>query len=349
MTTGVSFVVPVHNGAAWIEQTLSAIVAQADGRPMEIIVVDDGSRDGSADILRRLAARWPLRVLDGKGAGAAAALNAGVRATTFPIICQIDQDVIIQPEWMRRVTAELDDPTVGAAQGYFTHDCSADLYARAMNLDLEQRYAAIAGSDTGHVCTGNTAYRASALHAIGLFDEGLGYGYDNDVSYRLRAAGYRLTLCRDACAVHRWREGLCDYLLQQYGFGYGRIDLVAKHPSRLRGDSVSPSRMMLHPILTALALAACAVAVVSSAAGAPWRAMAALGLALLAVLLIDRAVAGVAAARRFGSSTPLVFPVLHLARNLAWVAAMAVWTTRWLLGRRSNPAHSMRPRPQIGP
>src|SRR5690242_14599686 len=110
MTRGVSFVVPVRNGAAWIEETLAAIVAQADGRPIEIIVVDDGSRDESGAIVRRLAARWPLRVVDGGGAGAAAALNRGVRAARFPIVCQIDQDVVIGEGWMQRVAGELDDP-----------------------------------------------------------------------------------------------------------------------------------------------------------------------------------------------------------------------------------------------
>ena len=68
MTRGVSFVVPVRNGAAWIEKTLAAIAAQADGRPMEIIVVDDGSGDESPVIVRRLAAQWPVRVIDGDGA-----------------------------------------------------------------------------------------------------------------------------------------------------------------------------------------------------------------------------------------------------------------------------------------
>jgi hypothetical protein len=47
------------------------------------------------------------------------------------------------------------------------------------------------------------------------------------LSYRLRDAGYRLVFRRDAESVHRWREGLSGYLKQRYGFGYGRIDLVA--------------------------------------------------------------------------------------------------------------------------
>src|SRR6185436_9554358 len=100
-TIGVSFVVPVHNGVTCVRETLEAIVAQADGRPMEIIVVDDDSRDGSSALLRELARAWPLRIVCGPGRGAAAAINTGIRAAQFPIICQVDQDVIVQDGWMR--------------------------------------------------------------------------------------------------------------------------------------------------------------------------------------------------------------------------------------------------------
>ena len=115
--------------------------------------------------------------------------------------------------------SELADPHVAAAQGYYATDPSATLVARVMGLDLEQRYAAISGAETEHVCTGNSVYRLDALQRVGLFDERLGYGYDNDMSYRLRDAGYALRFCRAAKSVHRWREGFVGYCTQQYGFG----------------------------------------------------------------------------------------------------------------------------------
>ena len=341
---GVSFVVPVHNGAAWVRETLEAILSQADGRPMEVIVVDDRSRDGSSAILRQLAGEWPLRIVAGEGRGAAAAINTGVRAARFPIICQVDQDVVLRPGWMRMLAEELDDPKVAAVQGYYATDPGATLCARAMSLDLEQRYAAIDSDDTEHACTGNSAYRAEALRMVGLLDETFGYGYDNDLSYRLREAGYRLTFCRRAQSVHRWREGLIGYLAQQYGFGYGRIDLVAKHPRRVTGDSVSPAGMMMHPLVMGIAIAGLASAALAAAADGPWRPLALGAATLLAGLAIERLAAGVRAARRFRDVTPLVFPVLHLGRDLAWVAAIAVWSARRLCGRTSMPCHSMRAR-----
>ena len=341
---GVSFVVPVHNGASCIRETLEAILAQADGRPMEVILVDDRSHDGSSTVLRRLARIWPLRIVAGEGRGAAAAINTGVRAARYPVICQVDQDVVLRPGWMRRLTEALEDPAVAAAQGYYASDPDAPLCARAMNLDLEQRYAAIGGADTDHACTGNSAYRAEALRRIGLLDETFGYGYDNDLSYRLRAAGYRLTFCRSAHSVHRWREGLAGYLVQQYGFGYGRIDLVAKHPGRAAGDSVSPAGMMLHPVLMAIAVAGLVGSAVAGLTDGPWRPMALGAATLLAALALERLVAGIVAARRFRTLTPLVFPLLHFGRDLAWVAAIAMWSARRVCRRPSMPGHSMRSR-----
>jgi hypothetical protein len=316
---------------------------------MEIIVVDDLSQDDSSAVLRRLADVWPLRIVPGHGRGAAAAINTGVRAARFPIVCQVDQDVVLRPGWMHRLLDELGDSAVGAVQGCYVSDPDSTLCARAMGLDLEQRYAAIGGRETTHVCTGNAAYRAEALRTVGLLDETFGYGYDNDLSYRLRAAGYRLIFCREAKSVHRWREGLIGYLGQQYGFGYGRIDLVAKHPGHVGGDSVSPAGMMSHPLLMAMAVLGTAIAALAAAAGWPWRPFAVGATTLVAGLALERLAAGIGAARRFGTLTPLVFPVLHLGRDLAWVAAIAMWLARRVGGRPPSPAHSMRPRASVGP
>jgi cellulose synthase/poly-beta-1,6-N-acetylglucosamine synthase-like glycosyltransferase len=185
---------------------------------------------------------------------------------------------------------------------------------------------------TTHVCTGNAAYRTDALRSVGLFDESLGYGYDNDMSYRLRRAGYELKLCHDAQSVHRWREGLRGYLVQQYGFGYGRLDLVAKHPQRWRGDSVSRPMMMAHPVILLAALIS---------AGAGRLSLAAI---LALALTAERLIAGVAASRRFGDPIALLFPAAHLLRDFAWVSAIVNWSARRLGRVRPHPLHSMTPR-----
>ena len=170
-----------------------------------------------------------------------------------------------------RCSSRSTSPASVAVQGYFVTDPQAPVVARVAGMDLEQRYAAIGEGPTSHVCTGNSAYRAEALHKVGLFDESFGYGYDNDMSYRLMRAGYALRFCPGAKSVHRWRETLRGYLVQQYGQGYGRLDIVWKHPGWVAGDAVSPSMMMAHAPLMAAALASGAASLLLRAAGLPWR------------------------------------------------------------------------------
>lgn len=341
--TGVSFVVPVHNGARWLEETLAAILAQGDGRPFEVLTVDDRSTDGSSAILARHAAQGSVRIIEGPGRGAAAAINAGIREAAHPIICQVDQDVILKPGWLRRVVGALAAADVAAAQGYYVTPRDGSIWARVMGLDLEQRYSRIRAWSVDHVCTGNSAYRAEALRRVGLFDETLGYGYDNDMSYRLGAAGYRLVFCRDARSIHRWRESLGGYLAQQYGVGYGRLDLVAKHRHRLRGDDVSDLRMILHAPAMLAVVGGLVVAAALGLAGMPWRPVTLASAGLLAALGIDRLVAGVQASLRFRDPAGLGFVPAHLLRDAAWGLAVLVWTGRRIRGRASHPAHSMRP------
>jgi len=341
--SGVSVVIPVHNAGAALVDVVRAILAQAPpGIQLEVILVDDRSGDAAVDVVRREFPEAPLAVIAADGHGAAAAINRGLASARHPLVAQIDQDVVLGAGWLEQLLPALADAEVAAAQGQYITDPHAPLLARVMGRDLEERYAALdSEGDTGHVCTGNVVYRAAALRQVGGFDESLGYGYDNDLSYRLRASGFRLRYVPAAHSTHRWREGLAGYLRQQYGFGYGRLDLVAKHRGRLTGDSVSPAMMMAHPVFTALALALMAGSIVLPAFAS---ATAASGGLLLLGLAAERAWVGARAARRVGDWVPLLFPVVHLVRDLAWVAAIVVWLIRRVAGARSHPRHSMRPR-----
>ena len=338
--TGVSFVVPVRNGATHLRDTLASIAAQDDGRPFEIIAVEDRSSDGSRALLETISTRYALRIVDGSGRGAAAAVNTGIRCARFPIICQIDQDVVLTPGWLRHVLGALEDPTIGAAQGCYVTDSGDSFLARLMAVDLEQRYAAMPAV-IDHVCTGNSAYRREALDAVGLLDETLGYGYDNDLSYRLRAAGYRLAFCSEARSFHGWRNGLVGYVVQQYGYGYGRLDVVARHPVHWSGDVVSPAPMMMHPLVMGAALCLIAPAALSASLTGTVGRLALTGGALMAALALERAWAGFRAWRRWKERAALGFPIFHLLRDLAWVAAGIVWLSRRVRGTPSKPGHSM--------
>lgn len=334
---GVSFVVPVRNGARWLREVASRIFSQADGRPCEVLFIDDGSTDGSDAILRELAQRPQVRVLQGGGRGAAAALNLGLAHAQHPVLCQVDQDVLLEPGWMQALVGELQrSPEAAAAQGWYVTPRDGSLWARVMGLDLEERYHRLTSPHLDHVCSGNTAYRRAALEAIGGFDARMGYGYDNDVSYRLARAGWKLAFVRGARSVHRWREALGGYLRQQYGVGYGRLDLIQRHPRRVAGDQVSGLRMILRVPALALLLALGTLAALTGSTGAGG-----VVVGLLAALVLERLVASHAAWRRLGAKEAWLFPVVHLLRDAAWLGATAVWVLRRLTGGGTTPSQSM--------
>jgi len=349
VSSGVSVVVPVYNGARHLPDVIEAVLAQETEpvRDLEVLVVDDASTDRSAEIANRYVGNGRVHLLDGGGRGAAAALNLGIDASRYAIVCQLDQDMIPQPSWLERLLSCLEsDSRLAAAQGHFLTDPRDGILARVSALDLKLRYAGLSDSSgkpfrADHVCTGNTLYRAEAIRKVGLFDESLGYGYDNDMSYRLGEAGYQLAHCPTAVSVHRRRRGWLAYCKEQYGLGYGRLDLIAKLRKRVSGDEVSGVPMILHAAGMAASLLLAGLALVFMFLGLPWTTPALFATGILVVSSGERLVVGLLAAWRFRDVAGAFFPPAHLLRDLAWAWAILRWSIRWCAGTPRRPQYSM--------
>jgi hypothetical protein len=340
--TGVSVVIPVCGGDTFLGDTIPAALAQDDGRtPFEIILVDDEPA-GRGGHLTTWVDNPRVRIVEGPRRGAAAAINAGLRAAAHPLIAQVDQDVRLHPGWLRELTTALSDDQAAAAQGWYETAADASIWAWVAGLDLEDRYQRIGSTQVDHVCTGNSVYRASALESVGRFAEDLGYGYDNDMSYRLTDAGFRLVLVPSARSTHAWRTSLAGYLRQQYGQGYGRLDLVARHPGRVGGDAVSGLGMILHAPGMLFALICLGTSLAGAVASVAWWPVPAMGAAVvLTAIAAERTVAALRMARRGAGLRALAVVPAHLLRNTAWAVAIVTWTIRRLFRRRPVPRHSM--------
>jgi len=224
----VSVVVCTHNGARTLPQCLDAV--QSLSYPnFELIVVDDGSSDGSADIARSRGAT----LVEIEHRGLSAARNTGIERAGGEIVAFLDDDAFPDPDWLQYVAAQLQanghggigGPNIPPDDGLVA-DCVAAAPGGPIHVLISDREAE-------HVPGCNMAFRKSALEEIGGFDERFRVaGDDVDVCWRLQESGRTLGFSAGAVVMHRRRDSILRYLKQQYGYGKAEALLERKWPSR---------------------------------------------------------------------------------------------------------------------
>src|SRR4051812_13171314 len=119
----VGVVIPCRNEAPWIVEVLDALLAQ-DRRPDDVVVVDDGSTDGTSDVVegwrRREHAGLPVRILTGPARGVAAAVNAGIAALSTDVVVRLDGHCRPAGDYVRRTVELAMAPGAGVAGGAWT-------------------------------------------------------------------------------------------------------------------------------------------------------------------------------------------------------------------------------------
>jgi GT2 family glycosyltransferase len=195
-------VLPNWNGARWLPACLGSLCAQTLP-PAEIIVVDNGSSDGSLELLRE---RWPqVRVLElGRNTGFAFAANRGLEAAGTDEVALVNTDVELAPDWLERMVGALaSDPAASSVackmldlrRRELLYD-AGDILRRDGVCEQRGRLCRDDGryDESGHVfaaCAGAALYRRAAVLAIGGFDERFViYLEDVDLGLRLQLAGW---------------------------------------------------------------------------------------------------------------------------------------------------------------
>jgi glycosyltransferase involved in cell wall biosynthesis len=200
----VSVVVPTRGRAAYLEVVLDSLEAQDLGAPWELLVVDDGSSDGTRELLLRRGVR-SLRHDPARGLNAAR--NAGIRETAGELVAFTDDDVRAPAGWLRALVegaarhpqAEaFGGPIRPRFEGPVPRGCGReDPPLTTLDLGPEDRPAEL-------VWGVNMLVRRSALERIGPFDEDIhGGGDEEDWLRRLRAAGGQVTYIAAGGLDHR--------------------------------------------------------------------------------------------------------------------------------------------------
>jgi glycosyltransferase involved in cell wall biosynthesis len=202
-----SVVIATHNRRERLRRCLDALAAQSqDPATFEVLIADDGSSDGSAELVESLEMPYALRVLRLEQGGKSAALNAAIAADPAPICLFIDDDVVASPELVAgHLTAHRENPkALGIAPLTQPPATSRDWFPHAHAAAWNERYAELAGRqlDWTECYGGNFSAPLEALREVGGFATEIEAIEDIELGYRLCAAGCVPRYLPAAGAVH---------------------------------------------------------------------------------------------------------------------------------------------------
>jgi glycosyltransferase involved in cell wall biosynthesis len=231
-------VVPVRDGAESIGGCIASLLACDYPGEHEIIVVDNGSSDATAEIVRS----HPVTYLYEPRRGVSHARNRGIEASEAEIVALLDGDCVVGPGWMREIVAPFSDPAIGAVGGELENMPPGTVAERQAErlLGRWQRYAM--SSAPPYAVTANAAFRRGVFERVGLFDPEMPRAQDVEFGHRFDAGSdLGLAFSPAALARHRHATTARGFFRQQLGWAYG-AGLLA-HRMRLAGRPSEPPKL----------------------------------------------------------------------------------------------------------
>jgi len=230
----VSVVVPAYNEGKVVVATVRSLLASDYNGPMEILVVDDGSRDDTVDVARRAFANdRSVTVMTKTNGGKASALNHGIARATGEVIIGLDADTVFQPHTIHDLVQPLSNPRVGAVAGNAKVGNRINLVTRLQALEyitsqnLDRRAFALLDCIT--VVPGAVgAWRKSAVDGVGGFRSDT-LAEDQDLTIRLHRAGWSVAYVDSAIAYTEAPDTLHGLAKQRFRWSFGTLQCMWKH------------------------------------------------------------------------------------------------------------------------
>ncbi len=243
-----SIIIPTFNGASRIGRCLDSLVKQTAGRGVEILVVDDGSTDDTADVVGSYSS---VRLLRQANAGPASARNRGALEAKGTILLFTDDDCVPMPDWLEAMLVPFQDSEVVGAKGvYRTHQKS--LAARFVQIEYEDKYRLMAGPPSiDFVDTYSAGFRRERFLEMAGYDTSfpVACAEDIELSYRMSARGWKMKFVPGAIVYHTHPDTFSRYLKKKYKFAFWRVLAVRKNPGKGVKDSHTPQIMKLQLLL----------------------------------------------------------------------------------------------------
>ena len=228
----VSVVIACYNGEDTLGVQLDALARQIDPPAFEVVLADNGSTDGSADLARSYSDRLDLRVVDASDVkGPAHARNIGVGAARARYIAFCDADDEVADDWVRQAHTALDSGDHEFIAGRVDIEKLNSAATRRSRQMVQQEGLQESGVGVGlkHAGAGNMAFHREAFEQVGGFDEALRCLQDSDLCWRMQLAGTRLDYVRELVIYTRLRSTVRDMCRQAYLYGRSFAQLEGRY------------------------------------------------------------------------------------------------------------------------
>jgi len=235
-TIGVSVIVPAYNSSATIRRTLEALSKQNCSQSFEVIVVDDGSIDATADIVRSFAS---VKYIFQDNDGPAAARNLGAKLAQGGYLAFTDSDCIPHEDWLSQLVTGFEQyPKVGVVAGSYGIANPQNLLARCIYKEIIWRHTHLMPDFPNAFGSYNFCVKKNIFDAVGGFNTSYrrASGEDNDLSYKIIGSGSRIYFERKALVDHYHPTDIVKYLKEQFYHGFWRVKMYKDHPHMMRGD-----------------------------------------------------------------------------------------------------------------
>lgn len=292
----VTILIAAYNVQDTILDTLASIAAQRYPAPIEVMVINDGSTDGTLERLRSVTYPW-LEVLDLRSRGGKGnALNAGLRLASCPVTVTLDADAHLHPQALRRlVTRYMSDPphTAAAAGAVLVRNSRESLVTRMQEWDYFQGIAAnkrLQSLFQGTLVAPSafSLYRTDILRVVGGWMDSA--GDDTVLTWAILGDHHRVGYCEDAIAFTRVPAPLTMFMKQRQRWARGMIQAFRLHGSLLFRRRLSTFFVwwsLLFPYMDLAYTIALIPSLLLACAGVYWLAGAVLAFALPAALMAN--------------------------------------------------------------
>ena len=244
----ISIVIPVYNAQKTILDCLKHCLSQDYAGDYEIIVIDDGSSDDSAKIIKSFGEK--IKYIFQENAGPARARNTGWKNSLGEIVIFTDSDCLVPENWLKKLLTGFEsDEKIAVVQGSYDIANKGNLVAEIINFDIREKHKKMPKL-IKNLASYNIAVKKGVLEEVDGFSTSFlaPSAEDTDLSYRIIKLGYKIAFVYDSQVAHYHTETLNKYLKEQSRHGYWRIKLYKDHPKMLTGDSYTGQNEMIQTI-----------------------------------------------------------------------------------------------------